>query len=134
MPSGSVRGSIFGAVQLHIAEDDCPPNVVDVRQMSAAAACSSDEISNFCDKFKVGSSLDGSCVVSPSVVGSSEMHDVTSVFAQCSSSSFDMHQDSLEKGKNNNNINNNIYFSEIRFLEFSEHSIFKKPDGVSLFL
>ena len=41
-----------------------------------------------------------------SVEGSPEMHDVTYVFAQCSSSSFDMHQDSLEKGKNNNNINN----------------------------
>ena len=99
MPSVSVRGSIFGPVQLHIADDDCPPKVVDVRQMSAAAACSSDEISNFCDKFKVGSSSCVSCVASPSVVGSSEVHDVISVFAQCSSSSFVVHQALRKKKK-----------------------------------
>ena len=106
MPSVFVRGSIFGAVQLHISEEDCPLNVVDVRQMSAAAACRSDEISNFRDRLKVGSSSGVSCVASPSVVGSFEVHDVTSVFAQCSSSSFVVHQDPQEKDKNNNNHNN----------------------------
>ena len=45
MPSVAACGSIFGPVQLHIAEDDCPPNVVDVRMRSSAAACSSDESS-----------------------------------------------------------------------------------------
>ena len=53
----------------------------------------------FVTNLKVGSSSCVSCVASPSVVGSSEVHDVTSVFAQCSSSSFVVHQALRKKKK-----------------------------------
>ena len=40
VPTVSARGSIFVPVPLHIEEDDCPPNLFDVRQISSTAACS----------------------------------------------------------------------------------------------
>ena len=40
LPTVSARGSFFVPVPLHIEEDDCPPNVFDVRQISSTATCS----------------------------------------------------------------------------------------------
>ena len=91
VPTVSARGFIFVPVPLHIEEDDCPPNVVDVKQISSTAVCRSDEVKNFCDKFNVGSSSCVTCVAGASVC--------SLVFAQGSSSSFVVHQDSQEKEK-----------------------------------
>ena len=67
VPTVSARGSIFVPVPLHIEEDDCPPNVVDVKQISSTAVCRSDEVKNFCDKLNVGSSSWVTCVAGASV-------------------------------------------------------------------